>query len=87
LALFPDFVGAVGRARADFIGAAWAAGLADFGGWSPNVLLSGQTLNTGHLAQPTAMATGQIFMGTFSDKLGTAQYAPQRCRFLPKPCV
>jgi hypothetical protein len=34
-------------------------------GWSPITDVSGQTLNTGHLAQPTAMAMGQIFMKNF----------------------
>jgi hypothetical protein len=42
-----------------------AAGLSLFAGWSPITDVSGQTLNTGHLAQPTAIAMGQIFMGTF----------------------
>jgi hypothetical protein len=46
-------------------GAERAAGFSPWDGWSPITDVSGQTLNTGHLAQPTAMAMGQIFMGTF----------------------
>jgi hypothetical protein len=42
-----------------------AAGLSLLAGWSPMTDVRGQTLNTGHLTQPTANAMGQIFMGTF----------------------
>ena len=40
------------------------AGGSPLGLWSPSVDLAGQTLNTGHFLQPTAMATGQSVMGT-----------------------
>jgi hypothetical protein len=61
------FAGAVGLADlAGFVVAtAWAAGLSLLAGWSPITDLRGQTLKTGHLAQPTAIAMGQIFMGIF----------------------
>jgi hypothetical protein len=57
----PGLAGGVDAAE----GADRAAGFSPWDGWSPITDVSGQTLNTGHLAQPTAMAMGQIFMGTF----------------------
>ena len=40
------------------------AGGSPLGLWSPSVDFAGQTLNTGHFLQPTAMATGQSVIGT-----------------------
>jgi len=40
------------------------AGGSALGLWSPSVDLAGQTLNTGHFLQPTAIATGQSVMDT-----------------------
>ena len=40
------------------------AGGLSLGLWSPSVDFAGQTLNTGHFLQPTAIATGQSVMGT-----------------------
>ena len=49
------------------------------GGASPSTPLSGQTLTTGHLAQPTAMAMGQTFMGFLGVVRRQAfQYGPAR---------
>lgn len=40
------------------------AGGSPLGLWSPSVDFAGQTLNTGHFLQPTAIATGHSVMET-----------------------
>ena len=77
LALRLAFAGAAGRVVLAVLGAfvvavaaGRAMGLSLLAGWSPITEVSGQTLTTGHLAQPTAIAMGQIFMGTFCSQMG-----------------
>jgi len=58
--IIPEAPAACGRRDQDFLSSARAVSAG--GGWSPMTVLRGQTLNAGHLAQPTARATGQSVM-------------------------